>query len=289
MKKNTFQGTVQVVPIKELYPDPNQPRQDFDQEEMDRLKDSIVDKGIMSPITVEPKKNNKYLIVDGERRFRTAVKLKMKEIPISILPEELDEFNRNIIRFQLQETHKQWTLFEKADAMINLKDNLGLTGVELAKALTISVVTCRRYLSLISFPIDTRKIFIKAKVPFNLVVDLSYTHNILPEQIKKEIPDYLEKALVKYQKGYLKASHDLRVINKLVKFGQYEYVIKYFKQLDYTVTNAASDSGLVVDDFALSILRASNKLVTKLSIVEKNKIKLSDQTILALNELKKLI
>ena len=123
-KKKVFAGDVKVVLITKLMPDPNQPRQDFDEAEMNKLKDSIMDKGIMTPITVEPLSNNKYLIVDGERRFRTAVALKMNEVPVNILPFKLNEFDRNIIRFQLQETHKQWTPFEKAEAMSYLKQNL---------------------------------------------------------------------------------------------------------------------------------------------------------------------
>lgn len=288
MSKNVFEGEIKLVSIKTLVPDPDQPRQDFDEESMDKLKDSIKDKGIMNPIVVETIAPDKYLIVDGERRYRTAIKLGIKEVSVNILKNKLDQYERNIIRFQLQETHKQWSPFEKAQAMADLKEFLGITTLELSKALAISLHTCQKYLTLLTFPIDARKTFIKEKMPIDFIRELSYTNNILPDEIKKKVPDFINKALEKYKKGYIR-SHDLRGINKLIKYGSYAYVIKFFNQLTYTVTNAASDSGLITVNFIGSTHQSIKKLNLKLNVIIQNKIELNDEIKLQLNELKKTI
>ena len=274
-KKVSMQGTVKMVSTAKLFPDPKQPRQDFDEGDMEKLKDSIKDRGIMNPITVEPEKGGKYLIIDGERRFRNALDLGIKSVPVNILATAMSEFERNIIRFQLQETHKQWTPFEKAEAMANLKTNLGISTLQLARALAVAPVTCNRYLSLLLFPIGYRKIFIKAKLPMSLIIDLSYVMNNMPEKLKQQVPKFIDNTIEKYQKGYLKATHDLRIISKVMKMRQYKYAVKFFNQLNYTATNASVDSGLVVDYFSQAVLRQARALDEKLNIMEANKIKVS--------------
>lgn len=71
------------VDVNQLMPNIYQPRQDFDQQKMDELKDSIKAHGIIQPIIVR-ESNNGYEIVAGERRLKAAREIGMKKVPVII-------------------------------------------------------------------------------------------------------------------------------------------------------------------------------------------------------------
>lgn len=78
---------IKSISIKDIYRDENQPRKYFDPEAMERLQQSIKDNGVESPITV--RKNGKgFIIVDGERRFKSAKEAGLKEMPCVITDKE---------------------------------------------------------------------------------------------------------------------------------------------------------------------------------------------------------
>ena len=79
---------IQFVNINEIEPNYDQPRKKFDQEELNELMLSIQEHGILQPLIVR-KKENKFEIVAGERRYRAARLAKVNEIPI--LVKEFDD------------------------------------------------------------------------------------------------------------------------------------------------------------------------------------------------------
>ena len=283
--KVKMQGTIKTVPLKELFPDRNQPRQDFDTVEMEKLKGSIEDRGIMTPITVEPKKDGSYLIVDGERRYKNATALKMKEVPVNILDRELDSFERNIIRFQLQETHRQWTVFEKAEALASIKRELGLSDRELSRALAISQPTTSRYLSLLQFPIGLRKRFVEAKMPFAHLESLTHMKNIMPQQLIKKYPEFLDLCIDKFDKGVVTHAKDWRMINHLIKGNKIQFVEKFFNELKYTAKNAYGDSGLKDENFGHSIASKARIMLRDLESAQTSDLELNDEALVVLTKL----
>jgi ParB family chromosome partitioning protein len=64
--------------------DPNQPRMDFDTEELVNLSESMRNKGILQPLIVRRGKEDKYILVSGERRLKAAVMLKMGRVPVIV-------------------------------------------------------------------------------------------------------------------------------------------------------------------------------------------------------------
>jgi len=290
MTKNLVETKeIKLVAIQELYPDPLQPRQDFDEVEMKKLKDSIQSKGIMNPIVVEPKKEGKYLIVDGERRYRTAVSLKMAKVPVNVLAEELDPTERNIVRFQLQETHKQWSVFEKAEALSQLKAALDLTTAELANALAMSKVTLERYLAILAFAPRIRKELTKHKIGFTFMEAMSRTQGIMPEKMLKENPNWIENVLAKQKRGIIKSHFDFRTINRLIRHGEYKVVSKFLTDNNYTATNALIDSGDEKSKLVEQILHRARKLSQDLIIADKNSIAFDGETSFVLTNLAKLL
>ena len=72
-----------MVNISKVEPNPDQPRKNFSEDELEELSDSIKKIGIFQPILVQDKGDH-YMIVAGERRWRAALKAGLKEVPVII-------------------------------------------------------------------------------------------------------------------------------------------------------------------------------------------------------------
>lgn len=74
---------VQSLPIELLFPNPGNPRKKFDEEELEKLTESIRQIGILSPLIVM-KAGKGYRIVAGERRWRAALAAGLDEVPVIV-------------------------------------------------------------------------------------------------------------------------------------------------------------------------------------------------------------
>ena len=88
------------LPIYKVEPNPNQPRQDFDPEELEALADSIRTHGIIQPLTVREMPNGYYQIIAGERRWRAARLAEVGEVPAVVM--EADD--KKVMELALIET-----------------------------------------------------------------------------------------------------------------------------------------------------------------------------------------
>jgi len=86
-KKNQVSNQSNMVAIADLSSNPYQPRQNFKEEKLDELANSIRKNGIIQPIAVRPSKlkQGKYEIIAGERRWLAAQRAGLHEIPVTIL------------------------------------------------------------------------------------------------------------------------------------------------------------------------------------------------------------
>lgn len=75
----------QLLPIYKVEPNPDQPRQDFDEEELQALADSIAVHGVIQPLTVRETGTGYYQIIAGERRWRAARLANLSDIPAVIV------------------------------------------------------------------------------------------------------------------------------------------------------------------------------------------------------------
>ena len=75
----------QLLPIYKVEPNRNQPRQDFDEEELEALAESISVHGIIQPLTVRELESGYYQIIAGERRWRAARMANLTEVPAVII------------------------------------------------------------------------------------------------------------------------------------------------------------------------------------------------------------
>ena len=73
--------SIQEIPVGELDPNPDQPRQSFDQESIGQLPDSIRDQGVLQPLLVVPASGGRYRIIAGERRYRASRIAGLETVP----------------------------------------------------------------------------------------------------------------------------------------------------------------------------------------------------------------
>ena len=121
----------QILPIHKIEPNPGQPRQDFDDEELQSLADSIAQHGVVQPLTVRELASGYYQIIAGERRWRAARLANLKEVPAVIV--EADD--RKTMELALIENLQRQDLnpVEEALGYQSLMEDYGLTQEETAK------------------------------------------------------------------------------------------------------------------------------------------------------------
>lgn len=105
-------GTLKKIPIDEIEPNPDNPRLTFRQEELDVLQESIRRYGVKVPIAVF-KSGAKYVLIDGERRWRCASKLNLKTIP-ALIQEEPGPLQNLLLMFNIHALREQWDLLTVA-------------------------------------------------------------------------------------------------------------------------------------------------------------------------------
>ena len=121
----------QLLPIYKVEPNPDQPRRDFDEEELQALADSIGEHGIIQPLTVRELKSGYYQIIAGERRWRAARLANLSEVPVVII--EADD--KKAMELALIENLQRQDLnpVEEALGYRSLMEDYGLTQEDAAK------------------------------------------------------------------------------------------------------------------------------------------------------------
>lgn len=85
MEQPPEETAYKLLPLHRVEPNPEQPRQDFDQEELEALADSIRTHGILQPLTVRQTADGYYQIIAGERRWRAARMAELGEVPAIVV------------------------------------------------------------------------------------------------------------------------------------------------------------------------------------------------------------
>ena len=119
------QSPYQLLPIYKVEPNPDQPRQDFDEEELQALSESIALHGIVQPLTVRELSGGYYQIIAGERRWRAARMAGLSEVPAVII--EADD--KKVMELALIENLQRQDLnaVEEAMGYQSLMQEYGLT------------------------------------------------------------------------------------------------------------------------------------------------------------------
>ncbi|MBX3296710.1 MAG: ParB/RepB/Spo0J family partition protein [Acidobacteria bacterium] len=202
---------------------PANPRLIFHQKQLDDLKKSIFEVGILQPLTVYERNDAKgrYVLIDGERRWRSARELNLQTLPVHILKEPTPVQNLTMM-FNIHKLRVDWELMPTA---ISLKALMELSGEtrqkELSKITGMSPSMVRKALSLLSFPEKHRKLVLEHKIKDNLLLEiydvLRALDKHLPELVGKRGKEKLIDAIVAKEKaGHIKTVTELRDLRKVV-------------------------------------------------------------------------
>ena len=124
------ESAYRLLPIYKVEPNPDQPRHDFDEEELQALSESIAVHGVIQPLTVREMPNGYYQIIAGERRWRAARMANVSEVPAIVV--EADD--KKAMELALIENLQRQDLnpVEEALGYQSLIEEYGLTQEEAA-------------------------------------------------------------------------------------------------------------------------------------------------------------
>jgi ParB family chromosome partitioning protein len=143
----------------QFVPNPQQPRKEFHQEELDELIHSVTEFGVLQPIVVRPlaspEGSVQYELIMGERRLRAATAAGLATIPAVVRETEDDAMLRDAL---LENLHRaNLNALEEASAYQQLLSDFGITQDELATKLGRSRPQVTNTLRLLRLPADVQK------------------------------------------------------------------------------------------------------------------------------------
>lgn len=154
-------STVEDISVKDIRPNPHQPRKIFNEEAINELKQSIQAHGILQPIVLR-KSIKGYEIVAGERRYRAAKAAGMKEVPAIV--KELTETQMMELALLENLQREDLTVMEEAAAYQLIMDKLNVTQAELASRIGKSRPHISNYVRLLDLPPEIQEMIAESKL-----------------------------------------------------------------------------------------------------------------------------
>lgn len=155
------EASVDEVPLVSVHPNPDQPRTNFKQEEIEELAASIEREGLLQPILVR-RQGKEYQIIAGERRWQACKSLNLKNIPIRIREADDDK----ALELALVENIQRSDLnpIEEAYGYLRLMERKGLTQSQVAEAVSKGRSTVANALRLLELPEDAQQLLFEEKI-----------------------------------------------------------------------------------------------------------------------------
>jgi ParB family transcriptional regulator, chromosome partitioning protein len=297
-----YKDRIQNISLSQIETNPLNPRKRFVDEEADTLIESILSKGLLNPIIVyRRKRDGKYIILDGERRFRAYQKVNFKEISCHVLEKEPSELENLSLMFHIHNVREEWTDFAIAQTLIKVIDKMGKSiqalerpdKLELAKITSLSEYKINKYLVFYDYPQNIIDKFLESE---NMDQPLKgMDPDILSEMhapikiIEKELPEFLKKyskekiidACVKKKANeIIKTNRDFRLLTKslnAMKNGNvrkeviFEKLESFVKQLEVTpisIFEETSETVYQVD----SIIKKTEALIKEVQNLNLNQV-----------------
>ena len=168
---------VQMLRLSQVDPNRSQPRRIFEEDALDELADSIRQFGVLQPILVQ-KKDGRYEIIAGERRWRACRKAGLKEIP-AIIREYSDQ---ETLELSLIENIQREDLnpIEEAKAFKSLLDEFGLRQEDLAARVSKSRTAITNSVRLLKLDERVQDMIIQKEI------SMGHARALIPVEIPEE-------------------------------------------------------------------------------------------------------
>ncbi len=193
---------ITMIDVSKLKEFENHPYKVKDDLEMENLKDSIKENGILSPIIVRPIENDEYEIISGHRRLFASKKAGLTEVPALIFEMSREDaaialVDSNLHRENILPSEKAFAYKLKMEALKHQGQRNDLTSVQVAPMLSAEAVgmneniskdTVKRYIRLTHLIPELLEIVDEGRISFTPAVELSY----LKEQEQFDLLETIE-------------------------------------------------------------------------------------------------
>jgi len=259
-------STLKHISPNDIKPNPDNPRLIFREVELNRLLSSINEVGIKVPISVY-EDGKKFVLIDGERRWKCALKLNLKAMPAITQPKP-GKLENILMMFNIHNVRVEWDLMPTALKINEVKKLLDKEGKDsshknLAGITGVSLHTIRRAFILLAMPEKYKEMLLKEaekpknkqKVTADLFLEAYKAVNVIGRYQPKvlfaiEKPAYVDALIDKYLNGIVTNIVKFREVSKIARAElageDPEIAIPVLKKLalnpEYTIQQAYDDS-----------------------------------------------
>lgn len=153
-QQSTPMSEMAEVAIADIFPNPLQPRHDFDDEALGELSASIANLGVIQPITLRRREDGKYTIISGERRWRASQMAGLETLPAYI--REVDDEDLHTMALVENIQREDLNAIEIALGMQRLIEECGLTQEAMAEKVGKKRSTVSNYMRLLGQPSEVQ-------------------------------------------------------------------------------------------------------------------------------------
>ena len=147
-------SAINEIPISQITPNPDQPRQNFDEVALEELATSIRELGIIQPLTLRSMGDNSYQIISGERRYRAALLAGLDSVPAYIRTANDSEVTEMALIENIQ--REDLDAIEIALTFRKLIDQYNLTQERLSERIGKKRATIANFLRLLKLPAEVQ-------------------------------------------------------------------------------------------------------------------------------------
>jgi len=271
-----------------IHQNPENPRLIFRENELQELEASIDLQGILVPLTVYESSPNKYVILDGERRWRCAHRLGLRQVPVIVQPKPT-RMQNIMMMFAIHNARKDWDplptamKLQQLEELFYLKEKRNPTEAELAQVSSMPRGEVRRLKLVIALPKKYKDLLLKeGDLPRS---DQRVTVDHVLEAVrgsaalrKRELIDGKQESrlistiISKYQSGVIKNTVEPRLLAKIARAVDrsevtrpkvHRLIEKLMSDPQYSIERAFKDSVARIDiehGLEQQVLRLTEKL-----------------------------
>jgi len=229
-----FKTELKRVPVKNIEPNPYNPREPRGRKNVQDLKDSIRTVGILVPlVTIQKKRtSDRYVLIEGERRWRACKELyeetgdeRFAEVPVNILKAPLEDFENILTMFNVHTKRRKWARAAEAEAigkLMRMDATKTSNTAKLANLTGLKQVRVEEDRTILRFPRDLRDLAFNGKIgQYYLILlgrNLKALEHALPRIFDRYNWEDISRVLIKkVLSRRIRRSRDFNKLSSLAK------------------------------------------------------------------------